>query len=63
MFDDLTYARTIVADREREANRIHLARLARAGRAVAACCEGRLAAFRRRFAPASARTSCQEQGR
>ena len=57
MFDDLTYARTIVADREREAHRVHLAKLARAGRVVAACCEGRIAAFRRRFIPTTTRLS------
>jgi hypothetical protein len=43
-FDDLTYARSIMADREREAGR---ARLARVARAAASCCEGRLAALRR----------------
>jgi len=43
-FDDLTYARSIMADREREAGR---ARLARISRAAASCCEGRLVALRR----------------
>jgi hypothetical protein len=43
-FDDLGYARSIMADREREAGRARLARLARA---AASCCEGRLAALRR----------------
>ncbi len=57
MFDDLAYARTIAADREREAHQNHLARLARAGRAAATCCEGRLAALRRRLSPATARTA------
>ena len=40
MFDDLTYARTIMEDREREAAR---ARLARVARRAGACCETRLA--------------------
>jgi hypothetical protein len=47
-FDDLTYARTIMADREREAGQ---ARLARIARAAASCCEGRLAALRRLVTP------------
>jgi hypothetical protein len=46
-FDDLTYARTLMADREREADRARLGRLARIARAAASCCEGRTAAFRR----------------
>jgi hypothetical protein len=56
-FDDLTYARSIMADREREAGR---ARLARVARAAASCCEGRLAALRRilSLAPSSAARAC-----
>jgi hypothetical protein len=56
-FDDLTLARSIMADREKEASR---ARLARIARAAASCCEGRLAALRRLLsvAPSSAPHAC-----
>ena len=64
-FDDLSYARAIMADRDREAANERLAKLARAARAAATCCEradreGRLAAIRRRlsFAPTPAECAC-----
>ena len=46
-FDDLTFARSIMADREMEAGR---ARLARIARAAASCREGRSASLQRLLA-------------
>lgn len=48
-FDDLTLARSIMADREREAMRLALARMACGG---ASCSEGRLASLRSRVSRA-----------
>ena len=64
MFDDLTHARAIMADREREASRARLGRVARRARAAAACCEtqlagpSRLVAGGRRTAPATTCSAC-----
>ena len=57
-FDDLTYARTIMADREREAVQRRMARMARS---AAACCTGRFAAIRRMLslAPTPTQPTCQ----
>lgn len=64
MFDDLTYARAIMADRERAASRGRFAGQARAARAAAACCESRVRGLfqllmgGRRVAPESTCAAC-----
>ncbi len=59
-FDDLTYARAIMADRERDAARRRLARIAGLARAAASCCDGRVSALRRflSLTPSSTRGTC-----